>query len=213
MKNFQNADFINNDNAQESTNSLSKSADMLSTRDLILSLNDSFITGKSKEYNFDFSKESSYDSNQTLSFLNQQSCFCLDMHEKPEELKLIARKTASNLIKNSSSDDSSHLNNNKNCFSDAKNNNHKNNLDSDDNNIFGSNSNKNSQNNFNNELKSKQNFSNFTRKPNDDSIRRLKQRLQSLQQKKKFVFFEAKNQNQELNKDIKLDDKPNIYFE
>ena len=69
MKNFQNADFANAQNLQDKSNSLSKSADILSTKNLILNLNDNIIHRKSKEYNFDFNKACSYDANQTNSGL------------------------------------------------------------------------------------------------------------------------------------------------
>lgn len=192
MKNFQNADF-NNENDQQSTNSLSKSADILSTRDLILSLNDSFISKKSKEYNFDFAKAASYDADQTRSLLGQKTPLSPNLQEKPKKLKMIARKTASKLNKETEE---------RNNFEENPLIN-KNNLNV----IF--------EGNFNNELKSKQNFGNFARNNKNDAIRKIKERLQALQQKKKFEFYEAKNQEkQDLDtREIEVENNTNVFFE
>jgi hypothetical protein len=60
MKNFKNSE----SNNCENSNSFYKSADILSCKDLIMSLNEKIIQRKSKEYNFDFEKASSYDDKQ-----------------------------------------------------------------------------------------------------------------------------------------------------
>jgi hypothetical protein len=52
MQKIQNADFQSNEKNKDKENTLSKSADTFSTRELILNLNDSLIARKSKEYNF-----------------------------------------------------------------------------------------------------------------------------------------------------------------
>lgn len=231
MQNLNNVDFYINENAQESTNSLSKSVDMLSTRELILSLNDSFISRKSKEYNFDFANAASYDANETLSLASKHTCFSQIMQEKPIKFRLIARKTASNLIKENEA---------KNNFNDKKTEEEKeeeereeklscfNNFNKSkniqlNNNDYPSKSNKQQQNNYfininnnnnpNNEFKSKQNFGNFTRNSSSEAIKKLKERLISMQQKKKIEFSEAKNQKQESSKEMELDDNPNVFYE
>lgn len=98
MQNIQIADFLNNEKINEREKTLSKSADILSTRELILSLNDSFVARKSKEYNFDFSKESSYDStssNSSLSGGKQDNLFQSYYEaDKSKELKFTGRKTS-----------------------------------------------------------------------------------------------------------------------
>ncbi len=189
MQTFQTAVSNNKDNVQEKKNPLSKSAGMLSTRDLILSLNDSFIREKSKEYNFDFAKASASSDNYangTLSVPSNQFCYNSNIHETPKEHKLTARKTVFDSVKVcdlNTQNISKNNNNNNNCT----------------NFIFNSEKNNNNQSFLNCELKSKQNLGgNFVRCSTNDSLRKLKQKLQLLQQKKKLEFFEANSQNQEL---------------
>lgn len=179
MKNYQYADFSKKENAQESTNSLSKSADILSTRDLILKLNDSFISRKSKEYNFDFAKAASYD--YELHLLNHKPSFSPYLNKKPEELNLIAKKTRLNLINGSVQ--KIHTDQNSFFCKNIKDTN------------FEKSENKKK---LNNQLNSKQIIRNFFTNSSCDSISKIKERLQLLQKKKIFEILEAKNQKHDL---------------
>ena len=177
MKNFQNADFYNNEYPQEITISLCKSAEMLRTKDLILHLNDSLISRKSKEYNFDFANAVSYEANKInseFSLLSNELYFSPNINETPKEIKLISRKIAADL--------------NKDC--EAKN--------TSNNNLVNNTNNYNNKIYFNNEIKSKQNVGNFSRNPNCQAIKKLKERLKLIQQKKKFELFGEKIQKAEL---------------
>lgn len=197
MKNINYADFNNKENDQENTNTLSKSADMLSARDLILSLNDSLINKKSKEYNFDFNSAASYDTNETFSNMNfsrNKPCLSKSFSQNANELQLIARKTKSNLVNEADCKASS--------------------ADSSLKDFTSSNTTGNNHASNNIQSKSKQIFGNFGRNSNIEAIKKLKERLQILQQqKKKFEFFEAKQQTQESIREIEVDDKPNVFFE
>jgi len=99
MQNIQNADFSNSEQQQSNENTLSKSADTLSAKELILQLNDNFIARKSKEYNFDFNKACSYDTaiceSGGLLAVQQDNLFSSNFKvEKPKEIKLTGRKTS-----------------------------------------------------------------------------------------------------------------------
>ena len=100
MQNIQNADFsISEQQQQSNENTLSKSADTLSAKELILQLNDNFIARKSKEYNFDFNKACSYDTaiceSGGLLAVQQDNLFSSNFKvEKPKEIKLTGRKTS-----------------------------------------------------------------------------------------------------------------------
>lgn len=264
MQNIQNADFQSSERNQDKENTLSKSADTISTTELILNLNDSFIARKSKEYNFDFSKASSYDTTLSISSgllgVKQENLFYSSFAEqKPKEVKFTGRKTSyhmspnvENKLENFDSDfyyddnyfsnnlankkkdilisKSANLEKNKGKFIISANSESISNFEV-SNNYFiqnpntinknnGSNGNSNCNYFFNldneinkeNGLKSQQTISKFTRNTSSDAFKRLKERMQILnQQKKNFLeFFEAKTQKEE--SDIE-NDNPNVYFE
>ena len=225
MLNIHNADIKKFEKTKDKENSLCKSADTLSTRDLILNLNNSFITRKSKEYNFDFNKASSNDTNiQNSAFLGmeQQSLFESGFNmKKDQEIRLMGRKTSYN----ESSNTETNLDNfNNNCdkkFNNTGSNNFNIKLDEKKNINF----NYNNKNNFiccdllsekdkeNSllELTSSQNISKLTRNTSSDLFNKLKERMRLMQQQKKdFEFFEAKNQKDE---NYFEDKNPNVYFE
>jgi len=209
MKNIQNVEITN---LQGNLNTpLSKSADIISTRQLILNLNDSIITRKSKEYNFDFNNACSYDDvNQTTSGLlkkNDDNLFYFEsnINEKLKEQKFSERKTSFtlNTYKNDLLVDSdAHkekdlktIESNKE-FTNLFNNNYEdfNNIKK----ILKS-----------NETKSIQNLNNIKRNSNTDAFKTLKERLKKIQHNKNFEFFEANSQK----KFYIENDNPNVFFE
>lgn len=232
MLKIQNADLQKLENQKEKENTLSKSADTLSTRDLILNLNDSYIARKSKEYNFDFSNPSSYDtttSNCAFLGVKEDNIFSSNFNLKSDQdLKLTGRKTSYHLTSNTEKKlenlknlnnskpaseslvcQISHLDENENNYFDIINNNNFQN----ENNSNCNNPNKHQENNKDASslsFSSSQNISKVHRNNiNNEAFKKLKEKMLFVQQQKKnYEFVEVEKQLDE-----NENDNPNVYFE